>query len=140
MATVLEEHSTEDQRSAVCFLWAKELNAKDIHKEMFSVYGGKCLSRKAVHNWVEKFSQGRSKVADDAGVAETTVKTLLCCGFRRTGKAMGHVYQCWRRICREINVLSMFEYHMFYVLYPFVTFYRFSLVSSRILSSATGLV
>jgi transposase len=26
----------------------------------------KCLSRKAVHNWVEKFSHGRSKVADDA--------------------------------------------------------------------------
>jgi hypothetical protein len=26
----------------------------------------KCLSRKAVHNRVEKFSQGRSKVADDA--------------------------------------------------------------------------
>jgi hypothetical protein len=33
---------------------------------MFSVYGGKCLSRKAVHNWVYKFSQARSKVADDA--------------------------------------------------------------------------
>jgi hypothetical protein len=29
------------------------------------VHGGKCLSRKAVHDWVEKFSQGRSKVADD---------------------------------------------------------------------------
>jgi hypothetical protein len=41
------------------FLWAKRLNAKDIHKEMFPVYGGKCLSRKAVHNWVKKFSQGR---------------------------------------------------------------------------------
>jgi hypothetical protein len=25
------------------------------------------------------------------------------CGFRRTGKAMGKVYQCWWRICREIN-------------------------------------
>jgi hypothetical protein len=35
-------------------------------KKMFHVYGGKCLSRKAVHNWVKKFSQGRSKVADDA--------------------------------------------------------------------------
>jgi hypothetical protein len=34
---------------------------------------------------------------------------------------MGHVYQCWWRICREINVLSRFEYHMFYVLYPFVS-------------------
>jgi hypothetical protein len=33
---------------------------------MFSFYGGKCLSCKAVHNWVEKFSQGRSKVANGA--------------------------------------------------------------------------
>jgi hypothetical protein len=31
---------------------------------MFSVYSGQCLSCKAVHNWVEKFSQGRSEVAD----------------------------------------------------------------------------
>jgi hypothetical protein len=59
-------------------LWAKGLGAKVIHKEMFPVYDGKCLSRKAVHNWVEKFSQGSSKVTDDAQsgveVAETTVK------------------------------------------------------------------
>jgi transposase len=47
-------------------LWAKGLNAKDIHKEMLPVYGGKCMSRKAVHKWVEKFSQGRSKFSDDA--------------------------------------------------------------------------
>jgi hypothetical protein len=48
------------------FWWAKELSAKDIHKEMFPVYGGKYSSRKAVHNWVEKFFQRPSKVADDA--------------------------------------------------------------------------
>jgi hypothetical protein len=47
-------------------LWAKGLNAKDINKEIFPVYGGKCLSRKAIHNWIHKFSQGRSKVTDDA--------------------------------------------------------------------------
>jgi hypothetical protein len=62
-------------------LWAKGLNAKDINKEIFSVYGGKYLSRKAVEKWVKKFYQGRSKVADDARpgaeVAETTVKRLL---------------------------------------------------------------
>jgi hypothetical protein len=63
---VLEECTTEEQRSFARFSWAKLLNAKDIHKEMFPVYGGKCLSRKAAHNWVEKFSKGRSKVADDA--------------------------------------------------------------------------
>jgi hypothetical protein len=47
-------------------LWSKVLNAKDIHKDMFPVYDGMSLSRKALHNWVENFSQGRSKVPDDA--------------------------------------------------------------------------
>jgi hypothetical protein len=36
---------------------------------------------------------------------------------------MGQVYECWWRTCREINVFfSSFEYHVFYVLYPFVTY------------------
>jgi hypothetical protein len=47
------------------FLWAKGLNSKDIYKEMFPAYGGKCLSRNAIHNRVEKFSQGYSKFAGD---------------------------------------------------------------------------
>jgi hypothetical protein len=56
MATVLEECNIEEQH-LLCFffLWAKGLNAKDVHKEMFPVYDGKCLSRKAVHNWVANF-------------------------------------------------------------------------------------
>jgi hypothetical protein len=94
---VLEEYATEEQHPVVRILWAKGLNATDIRKEMFPVYGGKCLSRKAVHNSVDKFSRGRFKVADDAHpgaeVAETRVKRLLFCGFRRTDKAMGQVYQ-----------------------------------------------
>jgi hypothetical protein len=64
--TILEVCTTEEQYSLVRFLWAKGLNAKDIHKDMFPVYGGKCLSCKAVHNGVKKFSQRRLKVADDA--------------------------------------------------------------------------
>jgi hypothetical protein len=76
--TVLEDCTTEEYRSAVSFLWVKGLNANYIRKQIFSVYGVKCLWRKAVHNWVEKFFQGRSKVAYDARpcaeVAETTVK------------------------------------------------------------------
>jgi hypothetical protein len=95
--------NTKEQHSVVHFLWSKGLNAKDIHKEVFPVYSGKCLLHKAVHNWVEKFPQGRSKVTDDGRsgveVTEATVKRLLCCGFQRTGKVMGQVYQCWWRIC-----------------------------------------
>jgi transposase-like protein len=54
MATVLEEYNTEEQRLVVRFLWAKGFSANDIHKEIFPIYGGKCFSHKAVHNWVEK--------------------------------------------------------------------------------------
>jgi hypothetical protein len=54
MVTVLGEYTTEEQRSVVRFLWSKGCNAKDVHKEMFTNYGGKCLSHKAVHNWVDK--------------------------------------------------------------------------------------
>jgi hypothetical protein len=43
------------------------------------------MSRKAVHNWYDKFSQGRSKIADGAWpgaeVAETTVKNFCAVGF-----------------------------------------------------------
>jgi hypothetical protein len=51
-------------------VWAKGLDAKNIYKEMCPVYGGKYLSCKAVHNLVEKFSQGRLKVADDGRPGE----------------------------------------------------------------------
>jgi hypothetical protein len=57
-------------KAAFCcafFLWAKGLNAKGIHKDMFSLYSGKCLRLKSVHNWVENFSQRRSKVGGDTG-------------------------------------------------------------------------
>jgi hypothetical protein len=56
MATVLEDYTAEDRRSVLRFLWAKKLHGKDIHKEMFSVYCGKCLSRKVFHNWVANVS------------------------------------------------------------------------------------
>jgi hypothetical protein len=53
---MLEECNAEEQRSVVRFLWAKGLNAKDIHKEMFPVYVGKCLLHKAAHSWVANVS------------------------------------------------------------------------------------
>jgi hypothetical protein len=68
---------------------------------------------------------GGKRLADDdveTEVDDTTVKRLLCCGFWCTGKVMGQVYQCWWMICRVRNVFSRFRYHMFYVLYPFVTY------------------
>jgi hypothetical protein len=73
--------STMEQQCSAEFLVGNILNTKDIHKEMFPLYGGKCLLHKAVHNWVQKFSQGRSKVTYVARsygeVAERTFKTSM---------------------------------------------------------------
>jgi hypothetical protein len=43
ITTVFEVHTTEEQRSIARILGPKGLNAKDIHKEMSPIYGGKCL-------------------------------------------------------------------------------------------------
>jgi hypothetical protein len=55
MAAPLNTYTTIEQRGVVRFLWAKNMDAKDIHKEMLPMYGEHCLSRQAVHNWVQKF-------------------------------------------------------------------------------------
>jgi predicted nucleic acid-binding protein len=66
-------------------MWAKGLNGTDVYKEMCSVYGRKCFSFQAIHNWVEKFSQGRSKVdgyaRSGAEVARQGPKNFYASGF-----------------------------------------------------------
>jgi hypothetical protein len=67
MVTMIEGCTPKEQRPFVHFLWANGLNAKGINKEMFPIYVGKCLSRKAVHSWAEK----RGKCFNDDDEVET---------------------------------------------------------------------
>jgi hypothetical protein len=99
----------------LCFFWVKGLNAKGIHNEIFPAYGGKFLSHKAFHNWIEKFSQRRSKIAYDGRpgrpveiATEAIVQPVeeLIRSYRRItidSVAIGQMYRWWR-IWREINV------------------------------------
>jgi hypothetical protein len=43
-------------------LWAKGLNATDIHKQTFPVHGGKGLLHKVFHSWVENVSLMRKRL------------------------------------------------------------------------------
>jgi hypothetical protein len=100
MTTVIEYTTGEQPSTVLCVIFVgKRLVAKNIHKEIFHVYGGKYLSRKAVHSWFEKLGK---RFADDEefemGVRKSLRQEPPCRGFRHTGKAMGQVYQCWWRI------------------------------------------
>jgi len=62
MAATLTTRTTIEQRGVLRFLWEKDMAAKDIHKEMLPTCGEHCLSRQAVHNLVQNFSDGRERL------------------------------------------------------------------------------
>jgi hypothetical protein len=96
MATVLEGCTTEEQR----FGAGQKDSMQRINKYLLFTVGRICR--------VMRFNIGSKRYADDeevetdVEVTETTVKRLLFC----IGKATAQFYQCWWRICREINVFS----------------------------------
>jgi len=83
MAAPLNTSTTIDQRGVVRFLWAKDTAAKDIHKEMLPMYSEYCLSHQAVHNWVQKFSEGPASIEDEHQVGQP-VETAMSATLRRT--------------------------------------------------------
>jgi hypothetical protein len=62
MVTVLEDCTTEEQCSVVYFLWAKELNANDIHRELFTL-GSACR--------VKRFTTGSRNSVKDVRKSQT---------------------------------------------------------------------
>jgi hypothetical protein len=96
------------------FWWAKGLSAKDIHKEIFAVYVGKCLPCKAVHNCVEKrladeeFRNRGMEVADNSRkISILPVSTNL---YSDGSSVLMLVEDISRNKC-----FSRLGYHMFYI-------------------------
>jgi hypothetical protein len=92
------------QHSAV-LLYGQKDSMQKIFINICSLFtvGNICRESGSQLDW-EDVRNVRAVARPVAEVAERTVKRLLICWFRLTGKAMGQVYQCWWRICREINV------------------------------------
>ena len=60
------EYMYHDRTAWRCAVFVgKDMVAKAIRKEMLPMYGEHCLSRQAVHNWVQKFSEGRTSIEDE---------------------------------------------------------------------------
>ena len=110
MAAPLNTCTTIEQRGVVRFLWEKNMESKDIHKEMLPMYDEHCLSRQAIHNWVQKFSEGRTSIEDDhragrpveiatPGNVPTATKRILRRRFQGTCETVGQVFKFVWRLC-----------------------------------------
>ena len=64
----------------------KKYGSKGYPQEMLPMYGEHCLSRQAVHNWVQKFSDGRTSIEDEHRVGWITFrqqpKEFFTAGFQ----------------------------------------------------------
>ena len=56
------------------FFMGKKYGSKGYLQEMLPMYGEHCLSRQAVHNWVQKFSEGRTSIEDEHSAVERAVR------------------------------------------------------------------
>jgi hypothetical protein len=68
------------------FFMGKNMEAKDIHKEMLPMNAEHCFSRQGVHNWVQKISERRTSIEDEHRVCRITFrqqpKEFFAAGFQ----------------------------------------------------------
>jgi hypothetical protein len=100
-------------RTAWRFLWAKNMEAKDIHKEMLPMYGEHWLSRLPLVWPFKTSSFGRtlswrwSGWKSSARVVPTATTIILRRRFPGTCETVGQVLKFVWRLCRKINVVCM---------------------------------
>jgi histone-lysine N-methyltransferase SETMAR len=65
MASMFSEWTKEEVRSVIRFLWAKQVPATEIHRELLHVYGESVMTIQHVRKWCREFESGRVTVTDD---------------------------------------------------------------------------
>ena len=89
MAASLLKVSRNEQRSVICFLWAKRLCANANQSEMHPVYGDKCFTTPAIHVGCKKFAHGHESV-DEEGLGRLVVML-----FRRLmQRSLQSIFSC----------------------------------------------
>jgi hypothetical protein len=95
------------------FSWTKvSMQSIFINKYFLFTVISVCRVKRFTTRW-KTYLWSRRGWNGGAEVVDTTVKILLCCGFRSIGKIMEDK--------SRNRFFFIFEYHIFYVLYPFVT-------------------
>ncbi|XP_035207091.1 uncharacterized protein LOC118181956 [Stegodyphus dumicola] len=62
MVRRLEKWSRIEMRAVILFLWAKNVPASEIHRQIVEVYGDKAMNRQQVAKWCRSYQAGREHV------------------------------------------------------------------------------
>ena len=92
---LLRKVSHNEQRSVICFRWAKGLSANAIQSEMRPVYGDMCFTRQAIHVCCKKFIHGKESFVDEKGSGRCVVSMTDA-----TIAAVDSLVQSERRVMR----------------------------------------
>jgi hypothetical protein len=133
MATVLKDYTTEEQSSVVPFFFFFFCEQNDSVQRIFINRSflfkmGSVWRVKRFATWSRMYLKDvrKSQMMPDhvqKWLRQQPEDFYLCCGFRRTGKAMGQsVLMSVEHISKIKFFFLRYEYHVFYVLYPFVTY------------------
>ena len=105
MAAPLSTCTKIEQCGVVRFLWAKNMEAKDIHKEMLPMYGEHCLSRQAVHNCcaevLGRADKYRRRTSSRSDYVPTATKRIFRRRFPGTCETVGQVFVCMEIMLRN---------------------------------------
>ena len=69
------QSTREEQRTVVRFLWLEGSLGAEIHKRLLAQYGDNALSRRTVHEWIEKFESGQIRVKHAEGAGRPSTST-----------------------------------------------------------------
>jgi hypothetical protein len=58
MCPVIDNPSNSEIRAVIHFLHTKNMNAEEIHRELFMVYGQNVISEGTVRQWCKMFKYG----------------------------------------------------------------------------------
>jgi transposase len=84
--------TVEEQRKVIRFLRSEGVKPFEIYRRMKVQYGDSCLSQGRVHEWLERFQNGRQNASDEhrrgrpVSVTTETVKQQIeqrICDYRR---------------------------------------------------------
>ena len=67
MDAPLAQCTREEQLAVVPFLSSEGSSGAEIYKRLFAQYGDNALSKRTVHEWIEKFKSGRTSVKHAKG-------------------------------------------------------------------------